>query len=78
MRDTSQHANKRAELSHQQTRVRERGMRKFRSMSLAQRFLCAQAEVYNLVNLGRHLLLAKNYRLFRARAFASWENAVAV
>ena len=37
--DTSQYANNRAELSHQPTRVRERGMRKFKSMRQAQRFL---------------------------------------
>jgi len=30
--DTSQYANNRAELSHQPTRVRERGMRKFKSV----------------------------------------------
>ncbi len=53
-------------------------MRKFKSMSQAQRFLSAHAEVYNLFNLGCHLLSAKNHRLFRDRAFASWENAVTV
>ena len=76
--DTSQYANNRAELSHQPTRVRERGMRKFKSMRQAQRFLGAHAAVYNLFNLGRHLVSAKNYRYFRLRAFASWEKAVAV
>lgn len=69
--DTSQYANNRAELSHQPTRVRERGMRRFKSVSQAQRFLSAHAAVYNLFNLGRHHLSAKNYRLFRLRAFAS-------
>ncbi len=76
--DTSQYANNRAELSHQPTRVRERGMRKFKSMAQAQRFLSAHAEVYNLFNHGRHLLSAKNYRMFRDRAFASWEKVVAI
>ena len=33
--DTSQYANNRAELSHEPTRVRERGMRKFKSMKQA-------------------------------------------
>ena len=47
------YANNRAELSHQPTRVRERGMRKFKSMRQAQRFLDAHAAVYNLFNLGR-------------------------
>ena len=32
--DTSQYANNRAELSHQPTRVRERGMRRFKSTSV--------------------------------------------
>ena len=70
--DTSQYANNRAELSHQLTRVRERGMRRFKSMQQAQRFLTVHVAVYNLFNLGRHLVSAKNYRFFRSRAFASW------
>jgi len=65
--DTSQYANNRAELSHEPTRARERVMRKFKSMSQAQRFLGAHAAVYNLFNLGRLLLSAENYRLFRQR-----------
>ena len=52
-------------------------MRKFKSMSQAQRFLSAHAEVYNLFNLGRHLLSAKNYRILRKGAFVSWEKVVA-
>jgi putative transposase len=75
--DTSQYANNRAELSHQPTRVRERGMRRFKSMVQAQRFLDVHSAVYNLFNLGRHLISAKHYRLFRLRAFASWKSAVA-
>ena len=76
--DTSQYANNRAELSHQPTRVRERGMRKFKYIVQANRFLSVHAEVYNIFNLGRHLVSAKNYRLLRDRAFASWKSAVAV
>jgi len=75
--DTSQHANNRAELSHQPTRVRERGMRRFKSVAHAQRFLGMHSVVYNLFNLGRHLISANHYRLFRMRAFASWKSAVA-
>ena len=75
--DTSQYANNRAELSHQPTRVRERIMRRFKSMQQAQRFLTVHAAVYNLFNLGRHLVSAKIYRYFRLRAFASWNYAVA-
>ncbi len=63
--DTSQYANNRAELSHQSTRVRERGMRRFKSTQQAQRFLTVHAAVYNLFNLGRHVVSAKNYRFFR-------------
>lgn len=74
--DTSQYANNRAELSHQPTRVRERGMRRFKSIVQAQRFLGVHSAVYNLFNLGRHLVSASHYRLFRLRAFASWKSAV--
>ena len=70
--DTSQYANNRAELSHQSTRVRERGIRRFKSSMQAQRFLSIHATVHNLFNLGRNLVSAKHYRLFRQRAFASW------
>ncbi|MFT6057466.1 MAG: putative transposase [Pseudohongiellaceae bacterium] len=76
--DTSQYAKNRCELSHEPTRVRERGMRKFKSMEQAQRFLNAHAAVYNLFNLGRHLVSAETYRYFRQRAFASWESAAAI
>ena len=75
--DTSQYANNRAELSHQPTRVRERGMRRFKSVQQAQRFLNIHAAVYNLFNLGRHLISANHFRLIRLRAFASWKSAVA-
>ena len=78
MHDTSQYANNRAELSHQPTRVRERGMRRFKSMQQAQRFLSVHAAVHNLFNLGRHLVCAEHYRMFRQRAFASWGCATAV
>ena len=71
--DTSQYANNRAELSHRPTRVRERGMRRFESMHQAQRFLGTHAAVYNLFNLGRHLISAKHYRVLRQRALASWK-----
>jgi putative transposase len=75
--DTSQYANNRAELSHQPTRVRERGMRRFKSVQQAQRFLHVHAAAYNLFNLGRHLISAEHHRLFRMRAFVSWKSTVA-
>ena len=76
--DTTEYANNRAELSHQPTRVRERGMRRFKSPKQAQRFLGVHAAVYNLFNLGRHLMSAVNYRILRRRAFASWKCAAAL
>ena len=74
--DTDQYANNRAELSHQPTRVRERGMRRFKSRQQAQRFLSVHAVVYSLFNLGRHLVSAEFYRTLRAGAFESWSEAV--
>ena len=73
--DTSQYANNRAELSHQATRVRERGMRRFKSSHQAQRFLAVHSAVCKLFNLGRHLVSAEHYRTLRQGAFVSWEKA---
>ena len=75
--DTSQYSNNRAEVSHQPTRVRERGMRRFKSIQQAQRFLSVHAAVYNLFNLGRHLISAEHYRILRRDAFNRWSEAVA-
>jgi putative transposase len=75
--DTSQYANNRAEQSHETTRVRERGMWKFKSPGQAQRFLGAHAAVSNLFNLGRHLIRAEHYRNLRVSAFEEWGRAVA-
>ena len=75
--DTSQYANNRAEQSHEATRVRERGMRKFKSVRQARRFLGVHAAVSNLFNLGRHLVGAQHYRTLRASAFSEWSRAVA-
>ena len=43
----------------------------------AQRFLGVHAAVYNLFNLGRHLVRAKHYRNLRAGAFIEWARVVA-
>ena len=75
--DTSQYANNRAEQSHEPTRVRERGMRRFKSVGQAQRFLGTHAAVYNLFNLGRHLIGAEHYRNLRISAFSEWSRAAA-
>ena len=71
--NTEQYANNRAELSHQPTRIRERGMRRFRSIKQAQRFLESHAAVYNLFNLHRHSLSRHFFKLFRIRSFATWD-----
>jgi putative transposase len=73
---TDQYANNRVEKSHEATRVRERGMRKFKSMVQAQRFLGAHAAIQNLFNLGRHLIRAEHYRSLRVSAFDEWSRVV--
>jgi len=74
---TKQYGNNRAEQSHETTRVREPGMRRFKSVRQAQRFLGAHAAVSNLFNLGRHLVRAEHYRNLRISAFSEWSRAVA-
>jgi putative transposase len=74
---TKQYENNRAEQSHEATIVRERGMRKFKSFSQAQRLLGVPASVSNLFNLGRHLVRAQHYRDLRMSAFDEWGRAVA-
>lgn len=73
---TDRYANNRAEQSHESTRVRERGMRKFKSVGQTQRFLGTQAAVSNLFNLGRHLVGAQHYRDLRISAFSEWSRVV--
>ena len=75
--ETDRYVNNRAEQSHEATRVRERAMRKFKSIRQAQRFVNAHAAVQNLFNLGRHLVRAEHYRNLRTTAFTDWERAVA-
>jgi putative transposase len=74
---TKQYENNRAEQSHESTRVRERGMRRFKSVRQAQRFVTAHAAVSNLFNLGRHKVRAEHYRDLRISAFTEWGRAVA-
>ena len=75
--NTSQYANNRAEQSHEKTRVRERVMRRFKSVKQAQNFLDTHAAVSNHFNLGRHLVSADHYRNLREDAFKNWGRAVA-
>ena len=65
------------EQSHEATRVRERGMRRFKSIAQAQRFVTVHAAVANLFNLDRHLVRAQHYRDLRTSAFGEWGRAVA-
>ncbi|MFT4824973.1 MAG: putative transposase [Cryomorphaceae bacterium] len=74
---TEQYENNPAEQSHEATRVRERGMRKFKSVIQSQRFLTMHAAVFNLFNLSRHLVSAEHYRNLRISAFKEWSRAVA-
>jgi hypothetical protein len=76
--NTSKYANNRAEQSHESTRFRERGMRRFKSPSQAQLFLTNHAAVSNLFNLGRHLTSASHYRRSRTAAFATWSAVVSL
>jgi hypothetical protein len=63
------YANNRAEVSHEPTRQRERAIRGFSSTTQAQRFLTLHRLAHNLFRLGRHLMQAVNYRIFRTQAF---------
>lgn len=74
---TELYENNRVEQSHEATQARERGIRKFKSIRQAQRFLDAHAAVHNLFNLGRHLVRAEHYRNLRMSAFTEWGRAVA-
>ena len=74
---TEQYENNRAEQSHKATRVREKVMRRFKSVRQAQNFLSVHAAVSNLFNLQRHLVRAEHYRNLRTSAYAEWERAVA-
>lgn len=74
----SQHVNNRAKLSHEPRIVREWGMRRFKTMKQAQRFLNVHAINYTLFNLGRDLVSAELYRNLRRDVFASWKKAAAV
>ena len=71
---TRQYANNRAEVSHQPTRQRERHMRRFKSLSHVQRFLSVHSPINNLFRVGRHLMRAAHYRLFREQAFVALRN----
>ena len=78
MHTSDRYRNNRAEQSHQVTRFRERGIRKFKSIKQGNRFLSAYKEVYHLFSQCRHLIKSRHYRDLRLSAFASWNQVVSV
>lgn len=59
------------------TRVMGRGLRRFKSVVWAQRFVMAYAAVRKLLTFGRNLVEAQHYRDLRMRAFSEWSWVVA-
>ena len=70
------YANNRVEVSHQPTRQQEYHMRGFTSLKHAQRFLTLHGLTQNLFRLGRHLMQAVNYRIWRTQSFQMWKASV--
>ena len=68
--------NNRVEQAHQPTRVRERVMRRFKSVESAQWFLDAFSRVGNLFRPGRHRLAAAAYRATMREWVATWHEVV--
>ena len=68
----SRYLNNRAENSHQPTRIRERQMKRFKSLVGAQRFLSAFESINAPFRLRRHLLSATRYRLLLNQSFRLW------
>ena len=64
--------NNRVEQAHQPTRLRERVMRRFKSVPSAQRFLDAFTRVGNLLRPRRHLLRAEQYRATLRERVTTW------
>jgi transposase-like protein len=50
-------------------------MQRFKSQGSAQRFLSANAAIYNVFNLQPHLISRKTLRRFRAAATDGWTAA---
>ena len=73
-----QRQNNRAENSHQPTRVREKVIRRFKSVGHAQRFLSAFRVILSHFRPGRHLYTAVGYREVMRSRFASWAEVICV
>ena len=48
--------------------------RRFKSLRQVQQFLSVHSPINNLFRVGRHLMKAAHYRLFRERAFTTWRD----
>ncbi len=70
--------NNRAENSHQPTRLRERKMRRFKSVGHAQRFLAAFGPIYEHFQPRRHRLSAQDYRATLQSRFQVWDEVTRV
>ncbi len=70
--------NNRVEQSHQPTRLRERQMRRFKSVPSAQRFLSAFSRFYNHFRVRRHLLTAAEHRSVRQARYEAWRELAAI
>ncbi len=70
--------NNRAENSHQPTRVREKVMRRFKSVGHAQRFLSAFGIISAHFRPRRHLLTAERYREEMELRFETWNEVSCV
>jgi len=70
--------NNRAENSHQPTRVREKVMRRFKSVGHVQRFLSAFSHISSHFRPGRQLYSAGGYREVMKLRFAAWSEVSCV
>jgi putative transposase len=70
--------NNRSENSHQPTRQRERGMKKFKSPGHLQRFLSIHDPIANLFHLPRHEMPSTDFREMRSLAMQTWREIAQV
>ncbi|ELT49165.1 transposase [Brucella intermedia M86] len=66
--------NNRAENSHQSTRRRERGMKRFKSARHVHRFASIHDPIYNLYYFPRNKFNAADHRLLRQAANTVWHD----
>lgn len=75
---TQQYANNRAENSLGPTRLREKKMRKFKSLKQAQLILSCFGNIYDHFSCARHLCSAKTFHILAERRFKKWEIIIQV